>query len=49
MTSPSAGRTLAHLTVPVRYGPRRRRLLRCRTCSARFSERKGTPLFDARL
>jgi LacI family transcriptional regulator len=24
-------------------------MLRCRTCKARFSERKGTPLFDARL
>jgi LacI family transcriptional regulator len=24
-------------------------MLRCRTCTARFSERKGTPLFDARL
>jgi LacI family transcriptional regulator len=24
-------------------------MLRCRTCQARFSERKGTPLFDARL
>jgi transposase-like protein len=38
-----------NLTVPMRYGPQRRRLLRCRTCKARFSERKGTPLFDARL
>ena len=25
------------------------RLLYCRTCKARFSERKGTPLFQARL
>jgi hypothetical protein len=24
-------------------------MLRCRTCKARFSERKGTRLFDARL
>jgi transposase-like protein len=24
-------------------------MLRCRTCKARFSERRGTPLFDARL
>jgi hypothetical protein len=24
-------------------------MLRCRTCKTRFSERKGTPLFDARL
>jgi transposase-like protein len=38
-----------NLTVPMRYGPHRRRLLRCRTCQARFSERKGTPLFDSRL
>lgn len=38
-----------NLTVPMRYGPQGRRLLRCRTCKARFSERKGTPLFDSRL
>ena len=39
-----------NLTVPMRYGPgKARRLLRCSTCQARFSERKGTPLFDARL
>jgi transposase-like protein len=38
-----------NLTVPMRYGGQRRRLLRCKTCKARFSERKGTPLFDARL
>src|SRR6476660_8406443 len=39
-----------NLTVPMRYGPNKsRRLLRCSTCKARFSERKGTPLFDARL
>ena len=38
-----------NLTVPMRYGAQGRRLLRCRTCKARFSERKGTPLFDARL
>ena len=24
-------------------------MLRCRTCKVRFSERKGTPLFDSRL
>ena len=30
-----------NLTVPMRYGPQQRRLLRCRTCKARFSERKG--------
>jgi hypothetical protein len=39
-----------NLTVTMRYGPNQaRRLLRCSTCTARFSERKGTPLFDARL
>ena len=38
-----------NLTVSDRYGPHRRRLLRCRTCKSRFSERKGTPLFDTRL
>jgi LacI family transcriptional regulator len=37
-------------TVTMRYGPNKaHRLLRCSTCPARFSERKGTPLFDARL
>jgi transposase-like protein len=38
-----------NLTVPMRYGKEQRRLLRCKTCKARFSERKGTPLFDAHL
>lgn len=39
-----------NLTVTSRYGPgKTRRMLRCRTCQTRFSERKGTPLFDARL
>jgi LacI family transcriptional regulator len=38
-----------NLTVPMRYGTSQRRLLRCRTCKTRFSERKGTPLFDSRL
>jgi transposase-like protein len=38
-----------NLTVPMRYGPQGRRLLRCRTCKARFSERKGTPLFGSAL
>lgn len=42
-------RNHGNLTVPMRYGPQQRRLLRCRTCKARFSERKGTPLFDVRL
>ena len=38
-----------NLTVPMRYGGQGRRLLRCRTCTTRFSDRKGTPLFDTRL
>jgi transposase-like protein len=39
-----------NLTVCMRYGKNQRlRLLYCRTCHARFSERKGTPLFQARL
>ena len=42
-------RGLGNLTVCDRYGPHQRRMLRCRTCKARFSERKGTPLFDSRL
>jgi LacI family transcriptional regulator len=47
---PDRGRRGAgNLTVSGRYGAHQRRLLRCRTCKARFSERKGTPLFDSRL
>ncbi len=43
-------RGIGNLTVPHHYGPdRSKRMLRCRTCKARFSERKGTPLFDSRL
>ena len=39
-----------NLTVGMRYGTgKRRRLLYCRRCHPRFSERKGTPLFQARL
>src|SRR4051794_41635220 len=38
-----------NLTVCGRYGRYQRRLLYCRSCKARFSERKGTPLFDTRL
>lgn len=39
-----------NLRVAFRYGPaKQRRMLACRTCQARFSERKGTPLFDTRL
>ena len=48
---PDAGkRGHGNLTVTMRYGPdKSRRMLRCSTCKARFSERKGTPLFAARL
>jgi transposase-like protein len=43
-------RGLGNLTVCVRYGKdNQHRLLSCRTCKARFSERKGTPLFGAQL
>jgi transposase-like protein len=31
------------------YGPYNTRLLRCRICKKRFSERKGTIFFDSRL
>lgn len=49
-TCPDHGqRNHGNLTVPARYGPNKTRVLRCSTCKARFSERKGTPLFDARL
>src|SRR5262249_34058408 len=37
-------------TVTHRYGPEKsRRMLRCRACKARFSERKGTPLVGSHL
>ena len=43
-------RGAGNLTVTSRYGPdKSRRMLRCRTCQARFSERKGTVLFGAKL
>src|SRR4051812_23607973 len=43
-------RGAGNLTVTSRYGPHKeRRMLRCRAYKARFSERKGTPLFDSRL
>jgi LacI family transcriptional regulator len=38
-----------NLTVCARYGIDQRRLLYCRSCKYRFSERKSTPLFDCRL
>jgi transposase-like protein len=48
---PDFGRRGAgNLTVTGHLGKDRQyRLLYCRSCRARFSERKGTPLFDARL
>ncbi len=39
-----------NLSVCDRYGAnKQRRVLRCRTCKERFSERKGTPLFGSTL
>ena len=39
-----------NLSVCDHYGPnKQRRVLRCATCKARFSERKGTVLFGATL
>ena len=48
---PSYGqRGLGNLTVCGHYGKNKdRRLLYCRTCKVRFSERKGTSLFNSRL
>ena len=43
-------RGAGNLSVNMRYGARNHlRLLKCKTCHQRFSERKGTPLFDSRL
>jgi transposase-like protein len=43
-------RGAGNLSVCDHYGPgKRRRMLRCKTCKTRFSERKGTPLFGATL
>lgn len=40
----------ANLRVCFRNGPNKeRRVLACRTCQQRFSERKGTPLYRAKL
>ena len=38
-----------NLTVCNRYGENQRRMLRCRTCKDRFSERKGTVFWGAQL
>jgi len=37
------------LRVAFRYGKHQRRMLACRTCQQRFSERKGSALFGTRL
>ena len=43
-------RGLDNLRVCFRNGPNHeRRVLACRTCQKRFSERKGTPLYRAKL
>ena len=43
-------RAAGNLTVTDRYGKDKRfRMLRCRSCTERFSERKGTPFFEAKL
>jgi transposase-like protein len=43
-------RGAGNLTVCGKYGKRQTfRLLYCRSCQARFSERKGTALFNSRL
>jgi LacI family transcriptional regulator len=43
-------RGAGNLTVCMLYGKhQKRRLLYCRTCKARFSERKGTVFFGSRL
>jgi LacI family transcriptional regulator len=43
-------RGLGNLTLDGWYGKKKRyRMLLCRTCRARFSERKGTPLFGSQL
>jgi transposase-like protein len=38
-----------NLRVAFRYGKSRHRMLACRTCQQRFSERRGTALFGSRL
>ena len=43
-------RGLGNLRVCFRNGPdKQRRVLACRTCQGRFSERKGTPLYRGKL
>jgi transposase-like protein len=43
-------RDVGNLSVRARYGKQRHiRLLHCKACDSRFSERKGTPLFRSCL
>jgi len=43
-------RGIDNLRVAFRNGPQKqRRVLACRTCQHRFSERKGTPLYHCKL
>jgi LacI family transcriptional regulator len=42
-------RDAGNLYVRARYGKQDRRLLCCRACQSRFSERKGTALFGSKL
>ena len=43
-------RGIGNLTVRARYGKdKKRRMLYCRSCKARFSDRKGTPRFGSQL
>lgn len=42
-------RGAGNLTVCARYGLQKQRLLYCRACRYRFSERKGTPSFGSKL
>ena len=42
-------RRAGNLSVCGYYGKAHHRLLYCRTCKARFSEFKGTPLFNSKL
>ena len=44
-----AQRDVGNLLVVDRFGKARHRLLYCRACKDRFSEFKGTPLFNSRL
>ncbi len=44
-----AWRDASNLLVVDRFGKARHRLLYCRACKDRFSEFKGTPLFNSRL